>query len=379
MRELPVKRWLCQEALPLWSDAGWDGTSHSFVERLDMFGRPIVEAPRRVMVQARQICGYALAQHQGWIADAARLVGEGAASMVRRYYEADGQPGWVFSLASDGHVVDARRDLYAHAFVILALAKAAEVTCDQKYVYLAEETLSFIDAYMRTPKAGGYAESWPVSTQPRRQNPHMHLLEALLALWKVAPSERLIERASELVELLKTRWMHGPVLVEFFDDSWAVRGPGDLFFEPGHHFEWSWLLEDFGTIVSGELQTVKRLLEMAVAHGIGPDCRIYDEVWANGAVSKASTRVWPYAEAAKAFTSPLSGELNRWKPDDFLHAMEKTFLDPARAGLWIEHLSAQDVPIVSFVPASTLYHIAGAVAKVEQWRARVPAHSRSPE
>ena len=61
-----LKTRMIDQALPLWSSEGWDRTRGGFVERLDQEGRADRLAPRRVMVQARQIYCFAKAAQMGW-------------------------------------------------------------------------------------------------------------------------------------------------------------------------------------------------------------------------------------------------------------------------------------------------------------------------
>ena len=48
-----LKRWVVDQALPLWGETGFDSARGSFVERLTFEGAPVHSAPRRAMVQAR--------------------------------------------------------------------------------------------------------------------------------------------------------------------------------------------------------------------------------------------------------------------------------------------------------------------------------------
>ena len=81
-------------------------------------------------------------------------------------------------------VADPRRDLYAHAFVLLAIASYVGATGNRRALSLADETLAFLDDHMASPDGGGFVEQLPPLGGVRRQNPHMHLFEALLALWE---------------------------------------------------------------------------------------------------------------------------------------------------------------------------------------------------
>ena len=142
------------------------------------------------MSQARQIHAYALAARRGWHADAIALVERAFASMVRDYHGRDDREGWIFSIRRDGAVVDTRRDLYTHAFVLLAIASYVEATGHREALALADETLAFIERHMAAPAGGGFVEELPPNGGVRRQNPHMHLFEGLLALWECSRQER---------------------------------------------------------------------------------------------------------------------------------------------------------------------------------------------
>ena len=61
------------------------------------------------------------------------------------------------------------------------------------------------------PRHGGFFEEFaPGRTEmklPRRQNPHMHLLEALLALHVATGEKNWLRRAGALVDLFKRRFV----------------------------------------------------------------------------------------------------------------------------------------------------------------------------
>ena len=102
------------------------------------------------------------------------------------------------------------------------------------------------------PQHGGFFEEFaPGRTEmklPRRQNPHMHLLEALLALHVATGEKNWLRRAGALVDLFKRRFVDPQTgaLIEFFAEDWSA-APGDegRLREPGHQFEWVWLLFEY--------------------------------------------------------------------------------------------------------------------------------------
>ena len=73
-----LKRRMIDHALPLWSGEGWDRTTGGFIDRLDPDGRADAAAPRRILVQARQIYCFAKAAQMGWYPRRPRDRAEGA-------------------------------------------------------------------------------------------------------------------------------------------------------------------------------------------------------------------------------------------------------------------------------------------------------------
>src|SRR5690606_13853487 len=128
------------------------------------------------------------------------------ANVERLYHRGDGHPGWIFSIAPDGTPASRVRDLYAHAFILYALAWSYRLTGDPHAIRLADETLAEIDVVLAAPH-GGHFDAAPTDDPTRRQNPHMHLVEATLALHEATGRERDLARASALIDLALTRFI----------------------------------------------------------------------------------------------------------------------------------------------------------------------------
>ena len=100
---------------------------------------------------------------------------------------------------------------------------------------------------MAAPAGGGFVEELPPNGAVRRQNPHMHLFEGLLALWECSRQERHLARTTQLFDLFATRFFRNPGVVgEYFTaDLRPADGIVGRIVEPGHHHEWVWLLRRF--------------------------------------------------------------------------------------------------------------------------------------
>jgi mannose/cellobiose epimerase-like protein (N-acyl-D-glucosamine 2-epimerase family) len=389
VREVPawitVRQWLTSQSLPLWAQACFDQDREVFAERLTLDGQPVCDAPRRLMVQSRQIYCYSTAEQNDWMTGADILVEKAARSMVRDYYKADGHPGWVKSVDSFGRVQDATRDFYAHSFVLFGLAAAFQSTKDDYYLVLADATLEFMDSMM-AHDLGGYVACLPISPNfELTQNPHMHLLEALLALYEAAPRDDYRLRSEKIVELLEERLFQPAtgLLGEYFTSKWIpVKGDRGCSFEPGHHFEWVWLLDRYSRLFNCSLPSCSNaLFQTAKTHGFSKEGFLWAEVRYDGVVKDRSIRLWPHTEAIKAELSRSTGGRSV-SADLLLNLIYKTFLEPAYPGGWHDRVTADGKLLTDCIPASSLYHIVCAFSEYER-RTRISSpghksHRREP-
>lgn len=370
--------WAIDAALPLWATAGFDAEHGRFEERLTLSAGRLPDAPLRLMSQARQIHAYALAARRGWHADAAALVERGFASMVRDYHGRDERKGWVYSIRRDGTVADARRDLYTHAFVLLAIASYVEATGRREALALADETLGFIERHMAAPAGGGFVEELPTNGGVRRQNPHMHLFEGLLALWECARQQRHLAQTTELFDLFATRFFRAEagVVGEYFT---AGLEPADgivgRIVEPGHHHEWVWLLRRFEQASGRSVQRyVDALYGHADRYGFDEAGMIVGELLIDGTPRAGVRRIWPITEAIKA--NVVEARHGRTQGEGRAAALavvlRDRFLTVDPPGGWLDRLDDNGRCVNEFMPASTLYHLLGAVDELSRFAGRSP-------
>jgi mannose-6-phosphate isomerase len=368
-----LRDWAVRQALPLWATAGFDARTGRFRESLTLGGEPIAGVPTRLIVQARQIYAYALATRRAWYTDGAGVLESAFAAMVRDYHKPDGLAGWVYSRQADGTVADARRDLYSHAFALLAISSYVGATGQRDALALADETLAFIDRQMHATRAGGYIEALPVTDTPRRQNPHMHLFECLLSLWANTGEGRYLARAGEMFGLFSSRFFRADAgtLGEYFDAGLAPAGgePGSIV-EPGHHSEWVWLLRWFERETGREVQPyVDALWSHASRHGYDKAGLMVDEIRVDGSHRLPSHRTWPMTEALKASVAEAAagrpGAME--KAVEVANLLYERFLTAAHPGGWMDRLDADGKPAAKDMPASTLYHVLCAIDELDRF------------
>jgi len=347
--------------LPFWSERGLYGNG-CFVEHFDMNGAPVDPGFIRVRVQARQIYVFSQAAQFG-LYNSGAISARSADFLIRSAW-LGADRGWAKLISRDGKVLEASSDLYDISFALFALAWAYRVHGDQRYLVIAHQTLDFLDREMRHPKGGFWNDAQ--HSFPRQQNPHMHLVEAMNAWADAAGDLRFIKLAAEILELFETRFLDAETgaLGEFFDDDWSsISGPGGNIVEPGHQFEWAWIIGHYGRI-SGEVKhdLMQRLMSFGMNYGFRAEGGYtIDQVSRNGEPISLNRRLWPQTETVKACLA--AREFVGTNYDDTIVAVINTifsrFFDPApmRAG-WIDHYDQDWKPIVDKIPTSSLYHVA---------------------
>jgi mannose-6-phosphate isomerase len=358
-----LRGWIFQDVLRFWSIVGRDRPGFGFVEHLDLDGRPADVPYKRIRVQARQIFVFSCAHLLGW-PGALEAAADGHDFITRHARRADG--GWVRLLARDGAVLDPTADLYDLAFVVFALAWYARASGSARALDQARDTLAWIERNMASP-AGGFLEAVPVPPGPRRQNPHMHLLEAVLALHETTGDHALLAAAAALVDLFRARFFDpaSGSLGEFFTEGWQwAPGEAGAHVEPGHHFEWVWLLSEFQRLSGRSVDPEQgALYDFANRYGRDPRTGlIIDVVDRAGAVRGGSARVWPQTEAIKAHLVMGDGaEVARGVGN-----LLDRFIAGSPAGTWTEHLAPDGTRRSDRIPASTLYHVFLAFSELER-------------
>lgn len=346
-------------ALPVWSGAGLDPDEPGFAEHLGLDGRLAHATFKRVRVQARQIYVYAHAAQLGR-ADALASARRGYDFLVAHARLPDGL--WARRLGRHGGVQDATVDLYDQSFVLLALARFHRASGDAAALDLAANTVRAIEAAGRH-SGKGFHNAWPDPAAARQQNPHMHLLEAALALYEASGDEAYGALADELVALLHDHFLDPETgtLGEYFDH--ALQPLNDDHVEPGHHMEWVWLLREHGRLRDADhTAAIERLYRFAVEHGTDPATGLlYDVVGRDGRVRDGGTRLWPQTEAVRAHLVMRRPD----RADAALDALTRRFLDPAPAGMWHDHFGPDGALRSDKIPASSLYHLFTAYAELK--------------
>lgn len=340
--------------VPLWQGPGWNPQLALPYEALDAEQRPLPPQRYRAMACARQL--YLFSQ---LIGDAAAPFAQERAaalfrSLQRHFHDAE-HGGWFYSIDANGAPLDRRKDLYTHAFILFACAhywaKVREPLVES-VLNAALEVVALRFARGDGLYEASLAEDWSVLGSGPLQNPLMHLAEAFLAILAVREDAAVQTALLELCQAMQQQFIdpqHGVMLEK-------PLGAVDNWFEPGHQFEWFFLLDSSPLLRSNPLHaSLSRAFAFAEQLGVDPKsgavCAMLD-LQPGAPIKDATQRIWAQAEYVRALTLRADSQAPLLRQLKALHAH---FL---HAGGWNECLDASGAVSRRDMPSTTPYHLA---------------------
>lgn len=357
--------WLTQEALPRYRQQAMipglpEGMSASF-EALKADGIPDPDLKLRVRVQARQIFTYCRAQKMGWAQDVEPMV-RGMAEFIGHFGVTECRSdGYVHLLNPDFSIADSKKDLYDHAFFTLAYAAIYDTFGDRAAHRKARRIVQWIEKEWAHPSGGWREGDYPAPW--RRQNPFMHWFETCMFLYEASGKPEWAERAKRIFALFEQYFFdaQAQVLREFFNEDWTLApGATGAIVEPGHMFEWVWLLRWYERLMNHDTSAYANALwHNGLAIGLDAAGLIYDQVDADGNVLAATKRLWPITELVKAGLSQAKAGVAGAEAiaQKGLEDLQRYYLTTAVPGVYLDKLGANNEVVDDGAPASTLYHL----------------------
>lgn len=354
--------WLKTQALPLWTTKGLN-PDHGFEEAITLTGVPHA-IPRRAMVQARQIYAVRTAMRMGLLTEARALplIEKATDFLLKHFSRPNGS--FIHSVRPDLVPNNETPDLYTQAFAIFGLAQAFAELKDESLRARALKVVDYLKRERHLPH-GGYSEFDKEGKTLYQSNPHMHLFEAYVAWLEVDDDPHWRRYANEILDLALTRFVDPAtkLLGEHFDENWKhLRTPTEFIWEPGHQYEWAWLMNKYQHATKVPLaDPIASLLMNAERFGIDPQTKaVRDEMWSDYKTKSPTSRFWPQCERIKACVAlglPDSA-------DEGMQALLRFFVTPV-PGLWFDRMNPDGSFHQEPSRASSLYHIIGAISEYQ--------------
>jgi mannose-6-phosphate isomerase len=360
-----LSSWLCDAAYPLWATRGVDAAG-GFHERLAQNGEPLVE-PRRSRVNPRLGYWFAVAPSLGWRGDSERLVDHALDYWIARYRRPDGLFRTLVN--ADGSPRDERALLYDQAFGLLAFNVSAVGEGRALRERQALELHGLVINHMKRAGQAGFESGVPAEL-PLRSNPHMHLFEAALAGCEVCSDSSLWKTlADELAALALDRFIDASsgALRECFDADWQpAAGVDGRIVEPGHQFEWAWLLLRWGGANQPRARAAAlELIEIGETRGVRAGLAM-NSLLDDWTPHDAGARLWPQTERLKAasIAARLTGDAKFLAMAASAADALMRYLDTPLPGLWRDRIDAEGRVVDEPAPASSFYHLVAAIGEL---------------
>ncbi|WP_206996136.1 AGE family epimerase/isomerase [Trinickia mobilis] len=346
-----------QTILPIWRGPGFNAALQLPFEAVSADDhQPLPVTRYRAMACARQLFVFSQA---GGAAHAHRLF-----EALTRYFADTRQGGWFYSVDANGAPLDTTKDLYTHAFIVFACAEYFAAFGNRDALATLNETAALIEARFAVPVSNGLLHAaldagFDTVRGGLLQNPLMHLTEAYLAASEATGDTAFADALARLALAVAGAFVHAPTgcIAEL------PIGAADNRLEPGHQFEWFYLVKRAGAAIaaSGLDAALERAFDFAQELGVdrttGGVCAALDE---RGAVKDATQRIWAQTEYLRALATRGDGASLQALPQQ-IERFRTRFL---HARGWYECKTPEGAVARADMPSTTPYHLATAYASL---------------
>ncbi|MGW8315547.1 MAG: AGE family epimerase/isomerase [Bacteroidales bacterium] len=232
--------------------------------------------------------------------------------------------GIFWELDAYGRVKGSRKQIYANAFVLYAMAEYYRATGSREALETAIALFEEVERHALDRERNGYIEAlgrrWEEigdmrlsakdDNERKTMNTHLHILEAYTNLLRVWKDPGLEAALRNLIHLFLDHFIDPDTkhLRLFFDDDWNAKSDLVSF---GHDIECSWLLHESAMVLGDsvlEQRTGEQGVEMARVNlqGLDGDGGLFYEYFPAENRYDTDKHWWPQAEA-------MVGYFNAWQ------------------------------------------------------------------
>jgi mannobiose 2-epimerase len=349
--------------LPFWMRHAVDRQNGGFCGTIGCDLKVDKESPRAAVINARILWTFSAACRLG---DAQyREIADWAYDYVLEKFWDQEYGGVYWMLDWKGNPISDRKQIYAQAFAVYALAEYFRATGKAESLERAKQLYRLIEEKSREPVYGGYVEAcsrdWGALedlrlsekdlNSPKSMNTHLHVMEAYTNLLRVWKDPELQASQRELLQVIVDHIVDSATghFKLFFDNRWNSLSDHVSF---GHDIEGSWLLVEAAEALGDRalLERVRKLsIQMAQAvyeEGLDKDGSLFYEADSKGVLIDPNKHWWAQAEAVVGFYNAyqLSGQ-ERFLQQAFRvwEYIEARVVDKVH-GEWHAKLSPEGIP-----------------------------------
>jgi mannobiose 2-epimerase len=373
--------YLTEVLLPFWVESSSDPQFGGYLTHFDEVGKPTGETTKTFLMQIRMLYTMASAHRAGYgDGRCAELAQMGAEFILEHYWDHE-YDGWIWIADRQGDATCWDKVGYGQCFGVYAFSEYFLATGDERGREAALRTYDAICRHMVDCQHGGFIELFHRNWTPmpggsaggdrKSLDVHMHMMEALTALYEMTGNVSHLRRLMEVIELILSRMLHphnGLGFAQFtydftplpainFDTTWGrdadpeegqTAKPLDQT-SPGHNVEFAWLLlhaADVLGIPRGEYAHVlRRVCDHCITFGVDHEYGgVYADVPMDRPTELTEKQFWQQAEVLIAMLDAflLLGDSKYWQT--FVNVLDfafEKFIAMEAGGEWYERLDRQ--------------------------------------
>lgn len=317
----PLKQEMLRELdhlLGWWSSHMIDRRHGGCYGRMDHDGQLYPHADKAIILHSRVLWTFAAAAQLVAKVEY-RAIADHIYVFIRDHFIDQENGGVYWMLDHQGAAVNDRKQIYAQAFTVYALAEYYQLSRDPEVLEQALDIFALMEKHSLDPTYDGYLEAFGKKWEPitdlrlsskdaneaKTMNTHLHVLEAYTTLYRVSQNEDVGRALLRLIHCFMDRFIDPETghLQLFFDEQWGAKSKVISF---GHDIEASWLLieavdlfEDQGLRKKAKDWSLA-LAQLTLQNGIDTSGGLNNEKEPNGEIDR-DKHWWPQAEAVVGF------------------------------------------------------------------------------
>ncbi len=371
-----TETYLREKLLPFWIARAVEPRYGGFQTNYDRNGRRTSVTEKTLLCQGRCIFALSHAARLGFDWPGSRaMISQGIDFLLRHFRDPE-YDGYYWIVEEDGRPKDMSKVVYGHSFLVYALAEHALLTGEDRSRKEAVRLADLLLCKAADVRYGGFCEHFDRQFKPivvredgqvnKSLDVHMHLMEALTALYELTRDPRHRQLLEQIIALIFDR-MTDPKSgtgISMFLADWTpipnvqlgtVWGSDRFAKEKtveitsyGHNIELAWLClhaqEILGIPRETSLARVRPIFEHTCEKGVDWECGgLFVEGFRDGQVTETNKEFWQQAEALVGFLDAclLTGQEKYFQAFQNIHDFVFTKVINWEQGEWFPLLDRQ--------------------------------------
>jgi mannose-6-phosphate isomerase len=260
------------------------------------------------------------------------------------------------------------RRTYDQSFALLALTTLRRIAPQTVPDIHVDDLWNFVQGTLTDPVTGTLWEDCAMAGQGARdgdlraQNPHMHMLEAVLQAFEMTGNPVWMDRATQLVQIAAQYFVDpltGAIREFVGPDLAPIATVEGVRREPGHQYEWAWLLHRYVAFGGDDMahELAARMISFVEETGLRGDGVLmgapFDALDAAGDVIEASHLLWPLTEAGKYYAA--TGAVNQVRNIEAI--IFEQYFSAGPCPVWCNQLDGKCRILLSTALSRLVYHV----------------------